>query len=283
MYLLNALAEEENQGERLTHMLSGLQAQIDGLEANDSSPNARRLRQQVKALRSKMGACQHRERALAANLANVVVQIEGMKRYQWRNAHQEYAMQIQQAQHHAQMVLMSPARPQFALRSPGFMDPSSQMQYLSLGQSPGNQLLYSSPSAASYLPVPYPGYAPMGQLYSSASPVLRNLEAVGELEQQYQDELDELLSPLSGPSPTSSSYSSRRSYSPRTPRGEWQRARSLLVSSHSSTSGGYSFSPVKPRNEGTLRRLSLLDGTSAAVQLERKAAEARARGSNEES
>jgi hypothetical protein len=277
VYLLNALAAEENQGERLTHHLSNLQASLNAMAADESCPEAMKLRQHIKAVRNKIGACQHRERGLAASLANVVAQMEGMKRYQWRNAQHEYTMQIQQAQHHARMVPMSPARPQFALRSPGFMDLTSQMQYMSFGQPQADALLFSSRRIASQVAVPYPGYTFPDQLYANASPVLRDLSAFSGLYEDNQCSFDEPMSPMTISPIISPSV---RKWGSLPADGRRQRAVSLLAPAQSAS--GSAKSPTKLRNDGAMRSLSLLDGTSAAMKMERMAAEPRSKAATEE-
>lgn len=279
LYLLSALAEEESKGEHLTQILSDLQSQLNQFEVNDSFAAAKKLRQKIKAVRNKIGACQHRERALAANLANTVVQMEGLKRYQWRNAQQEYAIQILQAQQHAQMVLMSPARPQFALRSPSPMDLVSQMQYMSLGHSPAAATTQSSPQnpylalgqingPSQYMPS-YSAYGQSQHLYSDPSAALSDLQACGLADIDLH--VDDPVSPMSIPSPT-------QDWNARFSRRGHRRAASLLVPAQRfSASRSDSFSP---RNDGAMRRLSLLDGTNAAMQLERKAAEVRSEALN---
>lgn len=285
MYLLNAIAEEESQGEHFTHSLSVLQAQWHEKEGANPPLSTKKLKQQIKAVRNKISACQHRERAIAANLANVVAQMEGLKRYQSMNTQHGYAMQLQQAQQHAQMVLMSPARPNFALRSPGTVDLASQMQFMSLGQ-PMNASLAQQPldpySAALGQPMPmlqmaspFADYSQHHQLYTEASPVLRNLEAYGGLTEADADD-DRPISPLTVISPTTPRSTQDCSHSPVS--GGRLRATSLLMSANEGgTAVSGPLSSKKPINDGAVRRLSLLNGTSAAMQLERKAAEARAK------
>lgn len=284
MYLLNALAEEESQGEHFTHSLSVLQAQLHEKEGANPPLSTKKLKQQIKAVRNKIGACQHRERAIATNLANVVAQMEGLKRYQSRSVQQDYAMQLQQAQQHAQLVLMSPARPNFALRSPGTMDLASQMQFMSLGQ-PMNASLAQQPldpySAAhgQSMPMfqigsPFGDYSQAHHWYTEASPVLRNLEAYGGVTEA-DIEFDRPISPLTVISPTTSHSIQDRSHG--SVSGGRQRATSLLTPANPDGTSEPNPLPSKPINDGAVRRLSLLDGTSAAMQLERKAAEAGAR------
>lgn len=292
MYLLNALAEEENQGERLTETLSVLQAQIQELEASDPPSNTKKLRQQAKVVRNKVGTCQYRERALAANLANVVAQMEGVKRYQWRNAQQEYAMQIEQAQHHAHLVLMSPARPQFALRSPGPGNLASQMQLMSLNQSADTSVLQRSslnPYSMAFNPswsasppgVPLPEYSQVQHVYANWSPGTCSGERCCSAVEDSQSGIVSSPSSMLTDSPVKSS--SPQDWSRRPSSRRRRRAVSLLVPDGIyPTSSGSPLSPTTPRNDGALRRLSLLDDTSAAMQLERKAAEARSRQYNQE-
>lgn len=286
MYLLSALAEEENQGEHLTHSLSVLQAQLAKNEAADPSVSTRRLKKQIKAVRNKIGACQHRERAIAANLANLVAQMEGMKRYQSGNIQQQYAMQIQQAQQHARMVLMSPSRPNFALRSPATVDLASQMQFMSLGQPMEAPLpqhtpldpytpVFNQPMSMYQLSDPFMGHAQAHHLYTDASPVLRTSEAYGGLTEA-EDDLDRPVSPMSVVSPMSPR--SAQDWSGDSAPAGRQRAISMLMPANPhSASASLPLASNKPINDGAVRRLSLLDGTSAAMQLERKAAEARAK------
>ena len=206
--------------------------------------------------------------------------MEGMKRYQWRNAQQAYSMQIQQAQQHAQMMLMSPARPQFALRSPGPTNLVNQIQYMSLGQSPGNAGMpihslnpYTATGQYAGAQQYVPSFLERDQSqrsYNNASPALRDLRDFGSIANGLHYEADP-ISPMSMPSPTPG-------WGARFSRAGRQRATSLLAPVQCfSGADNVSFSPVKSRNEGALRRLSLLDGTSAAIQLERRAAEARSK------
>ena len=128
LYLLQSLAEEEERGERLTKSLESLKAKLENHDPADTQVSARKLKTAIKSIRHKIGRCQYRERALSANLSNVVGQMEGAKRYQWRSAHQEYSYQS----HFGQMMTMSPAAPSFALQSPLPAALTAQMQYMAL-------------------------------------------------------------------------------------------------------------------------------------------------------
>ncbi|ETN42144.1 uncharacterized protein HMPREF1541_04085 [Cyphellophora europaea CBS 101466] len=280
LYLLNALADDESQGERLTYALAGLQAQLDQNESADLPLSSKKLKQQVKAVRNKIGACQHRERALASNLTSITAQMEGMKRYQWLTAQHEYAMQIHQAQQHAHRVLMSPARPDFALRSPGTMDLATQMQFMSLGQPVGQQYanrgplgsystVVNQPLLSAQLAVPFPDFIHHGQLYINIPPVLGDLQAC---EQPTEPCLDYVDSPMTA-------SSAPRTWGALPDVAGCQRSASMLLATGSTRlSFSTPVSPVKAIETCAIRRLSLLDGTSAAMKLERKAAEAESRG-----
>lgn len=284
LYLLNVLTDEENQGERLTQSLVALQAQITQNEAAEPPLNTKRLRQQVKIIRHKLVACQQREHALAANLANVAAQLEGMKRYQWRSAQHEYTMQIQQAQQHAQLVLMSPSRPNFALRSPANVDIAAQMQYMSLNPPtvPSYDLSmfspyannFTQPSVMSSFNVPYTEYA-NGQTYADTSHMQRSLENwAGFVESPVSAMKNS--SPVSAMSPLETSPTAQDQAPARKQSRSHRRAAGMLATVHEhrySSTGDKS--DHRPAMNGALRRLSLLDG-SAALKVEREAAEARA-------
>ena len=83
LYLLSALAEEEDRGERLTRAFEALNSKLRRLESADPPTSPRPLKQTIKNIRHKIGKCQQRERALAENLAQVVAHMEGLRRYQW--------------------------------------------------------------------------------------------------------------------------------------------------------------------------------------------------------
>ena len=127
-YLLQALAEEEERGERFTKALETLKAKLANHDPADAQVSARKLKTAIKSVRHKIGRCQYTERALSANLANVVGQIEGAKRYQWQSAHQQYSHQSP----YSQVMIMSPAMPGFALQSPLPAALMTQMQYMAL-------------------------------------------------------------------------------------------------------------------------------------------------------
>lgn len=278
LYLLEALAEEETQGERLTQALMSLQAQIEACEAHDSPGNGKRLkqlRQQAKSVRNRIGACQNRERALALNVSGIVAQMEGVKRYHWINEQQNYAIQLAQAQQHAHMVLMSPARPAFALRSPANIDLAAQMQYMSLAPQPepvfGNRASLDPHMGTLNQVMPY--VAPtsvVGNMYQPDT----SAEWNGMIAWPAFNE-------VSGPAtiPSSAVTASYSCVSPTT--HDWlgvktsilgrQRASSMLdtVPEHQPSQQRYA-------PNSALRRLSLLDG-SAALKLEREAAEERAK------
>ena len=146
LYLLKALADEEERGERLTKALETLKSKLEKIDIADPHVSARKLKQAIKSIRHKLGKCQYRERALSGNLTNVVAQMEGMKRYQWRSAHQQYSHHTQ----YGQMMMMSPATPTFMLQSPLTSAITAQMQYMALN-SPRNLNLYHS---GTYNPYP---------------------------------------------------------------------------------------------------------------------------------
>lgn len=128
LYLLQALAEEEGRGERFMRALETLKTKLENYDPADTQVSARKLKTAIKSVRHKIGRCQYRERALSANLANVVGQMEGAKRYQWRSAHQQYGHQSR----YGQVMVMSPAVPDFALQSPLPAALTTQMQYMAL-------------------------------------------------------------------------------------------------------------------------------------------------------
>ncbi|KPI38616.1 uncharacterized protein AB675_4149 [Cyphellophora attinorum] len=281
LYLVNALAQEESQGESLTHTLMALQAQLHHNETSDPPVNTRKLRQQVKTVRQKLGSCQNRERALAANLASVTARMEGVKRYNWQNAQARYAIQLQQAQQHAQNVLMmSPSRPAFALRSPANVDLAAEMQYLTLAPSSGpvfgnrasldpyigsfNQPFAPIDLAYPAYGEPFPAQIQMPLTYPSLS---QELSAWSGYE-------DTLVNTTSDSSPVSAVSMTLPSISPLIQ--DWglakhselgrQRASSMLETVHE----------CPPIVNTAVRRLSLLDG-SAALKLEREAADERSK------
>lgn len=278
LYLLNALAEEANQGESLTHTLISLQAQIHQSETSNPPESTRKLRQQVKAVRNKIGTCQHRERALAANLANVVAQMEGYKRYQWRSAEEQYAMQLQAAQQHAQSVLrmMSPSRPAFALRSPANIDLAAQMQYMTLGPAAGpaydnraslDPYMGSLNQPLMSMNVPY-GYAEAvtGPFQTGGSPMSQDVTSWSG----YTD----VSSTVNVATPESAMETSFPCVSPTSL--EWTNVRPDESCRQRSASMLETVQEYPIATNTALRRLSLLDG-GAALKLERQAAEERAR------
>jgi hypothetical protein len=141
LYLLKALADEEERGERLTKSLETLKSKLEKLDPENPEVSARKIKTAMKSVRNKIGKCQHRERALCQNLTNVVAQMEGMKRYQYRSAYQHYS---QQSQHGQMRMMISPAAPNFALQSPLTYGIAAQMQYMTLG-SPRQPNVYIPP------------------------------------------------------------------------------------------------------------------------------------------
>jgi hypothetical protein len=171
MYLLDALAQEEARGERLASALTALRQKLENFgntahaekleesekleeakvtaESSEPQLTARKLKVAIKSVRNKIGRCQHRERALSSSLANVVTQMEGMKRYQWRNAQQQYSLQS----HYGSMVVMSPDAPGFALQSPLTAGIAAQMQYMRM-DSPRQSSFYYTMSPESQYQTP---------------------------------------------------------------------------------------------------------------------------------
>ena len=287
MYLLQALAAEESQGEQLTQSLSALQTQIETSEAAQPPGNTRRLKQQCKHIRTRLGACQMRERALAVNIARIVAQLEGMKRYQWRNAQQDYAVQLQLAQQHAQMVLMSPSRPAFALRSPANVDLSSQMQYMSIAPSAGGPLFGNRATLKPYLGGLNQSFSTINasnvcpetssaQMYAVSPYLAGDVSSWSGLSDVPDSSLN-ISTPTSatslpGMSPTWQDWHTAKPDAVGRP-----RASSLLGTVHEHPSR-QTWANIASNN--ALRRLSLLDG-SAALKLERQATEERDRFSSD--
>jgi hypothetical protein len=280
LYLLSALAEVEDQGERLIQSLGALETQIHGNEATEPPLSTKKLRQQVRSVRNRLTECQHQERALAANLSQLVAQMEGMKRYQWRQAQHDYQMQIQQAQQHAQMVLLSPARPGFALRSPAAMDLATQMHYMSLDQPTTS----SQPQAMTQSPY-FTGLSQHGdpssfqgtgeQMYISAIPVLTQLNGWEGFNDVRAGPLEHMspVSPMSTVSmPTMSPIATEDVTEPMVIKNNNNRPRSvsMLTSSTYNPSLASIQESRKSSNSNAMRRLSLLDG-GAAIKLEKEA------------
>ncbi len=159
LYLLQALAEEEERGGRLTKTLDTLRAKLEYHDPAESQVSARKLKTAIKSVRYKVGRCQYRARALSANLANIVDQMEGAKQYQWQIAHQHYPHQTQ----YGQMMVMYPAAPDFALQSPLHAALTTQTQYIALTSPPKylppgthNLYPYGASSQRPQIPVLHP-------------------------------------------------------------------------------------------------------------------------------
>jgi hypothetical protein len=285
LYLLNALAEVENQGERLTQSLGALETQIIEHEATEPPLSTKKIRQQVRSVRNRLTDCQHQERALAANLSQLVAQMEGIKRYQWRQAQHDYQMQIQQAQQHAQMVLLSPARPGFALRSPAAMDLATQMHYMSLNQpttSSQPPALTQSPYFTAFHQQVNPGSCQSiaEQMYISATPVLTQLYGWEGFNDAQNGPLEHMspVSPMSAVSmPMMSPIVTEDVARPMVTKSNRPRAASMLTSSTYNPSLTSIRKSGKSSNSNALRRLSLLDG-GAAIRLEKEADKAASAG-----
>ena len=161
LYLLQALADEEERGERLTKALGNLQSKLENPDKEDPQLSARKLKTAIKTIRNKIGKCQHRERVMSGNLQNVIAQMEGLKRYQWRSAHQQYNQQS-----HYSQLMMSPAAPNLMLQSPLATGIAAQMQYMAL-KSPYQPNTYAT--ASSYGPFGAVAGYQHSQLLSPAS------------------------------------------------------------------------------------------------------------------
>lgn len=141
LFLLNALANEEERGERLAYALVGLKSKLENFGerkaeneiVNSSEPQitARKLKLSIKTVKHKIGRCQHRERALSADLAIVIARMEGLDRYRWRCAQQVYNLQSQ----YDQLVMMSPLTPEYTVQSPLIAGVTAQMQYMGFDSS----------------------------------------------------------------------------------------------------------------------------------------------------
>jgi hypothetical protein len=142
LYLLQALAAEEERGKRLTQALKRIKSKLEKSDCADPPVSPRRLKQSIKSIRNKISNNQFRERTLAVSLANVAARIEGMKRYQWGNSQQS---------HQVQRLMMAPAVADFTLQSSLAGDVTTQIQYLAM-TSPTQPQLYLPPgSVNSYL------------------------------------------------------------------------------------------------------------------------------------
>jgi hypothetical protein len=279
LYLVNALVQEESQGESLTHSLMALQAQVHQNETSDPPVNTRKLRQQIKTVRQKIGACQNRERALAANLANITARMEGVKRYNWQNAQARYAIQLQQAQQHAQNVLMmSPSRPAFALRSPANVDLAAEMQYLTLAPS-GGPVFGNRASLDPYIGSFSQPFGPMNLAYSTygeaiPTPMQMQLTYPPQDLSTWSSYEDTLVNTTSDSSPVSAVSMTFPSIPPVV--HDWEMAKHTELGRQRASSMLETVHECPPMANTAVRRLSLLDG-GAALKLERQAADGRSR------
>ena len=267
VYLLSALAAEEEQGERFNRYLESLRAKLDKQQTSDGGPSARKLKQAIKSTRHKLGKCQNRERILAANLTNIVAQMEGIKRYEMRNGRDVRDQSLQQAQ----MMLMSPALATFALQSPMNANLASDMQYMTIsppstsgwylpkGAYTPNQVGFSPWNPAT------PGIAPFRQQVAWHAPGTDHVQmpagARGTEVSAATATVNDAISPFVLPNQTTP------------PSTAHKRAQSLPVISDTASAAASEQTKLTTGNDSTERAFGTVDATGVGNEKHEEAAE----------
>jgi hypothetical protein len=155
LYLLEKLAKEEAQGERLANLLEAVKVKLSAVQPPDERPAGKNaLKKSLKSLAYKMATCQRTEKALANNLALLTNRMKFLEHNQWRMANASYGQYTQYGQLDAlaanlqDMALVSPLTPGFPVTSG-----------------------YNHGFVSSMTPThPYPAFAPTSESYQLFSP-----------------------------------------------------------------------------------------------------------------
>lgn len=143
LYLLRALADEEQRKERLTSTLNKIEM---ALATTDESRQANVLQKNLRNVRSKLNRCERTGQALCINLEAVMAQMQRLDDHQWRRAHHDYAQQTQ----HGLMTSLSLTNSAWPAIAPSAAPGMQPFYTTPLPQSPFG---YYQPTHALYNPV----------------------------------------------------------------------------------------------------------------------------------
>jgi hypothetical protein len=270
LYLLSALAAEESRAEQMTRSLQTTRAKLmNAADCEDSTDAVANLRKAASAIVRKLKKCQKNQRAMANNLDAVTSRMQMLEEHQWRRAQFEYSQKMLQTPMYGMAMglqemsldtLISPAYGYPCTPYPATSHYSVSSPTISVPSILASPMLQSlaTPSTGAFwghaLPAPY-----HDQFYSH--PTLNVPSNTPQSSVPSQELISDNRPVMFAPDQEPMRRARRMSLPNPTRKNSWHLGETLTEIGEESVV-----------NEGMDlgRRLSMVDGTSSALRMQRK-------------